>query len=501
MSEKKGKLSGFLKKHLKAIIVLLIIAIAVIGVVAFLNSKKKQMPDLSSQTFTTDVEKMDLQSSVSVTGKLAAIDDADVTSTASGKKVEKIYYAVGDYVEEGSTVVTFSASDDDYEKKLQELNAKYQLSDIKNAKTLQDDLTKISEKEKEIADLQEDIQEIEQYLADNENIYKNLCDARDEWLYAQQYCESDSTPYKKAKNRYDTETNAAATLADPVSIKDYEAKEETLKTNKDKLETLNTELNTLKYNYEYDQLQQEYDNTYTKANEYEQYDSTKVVAPISGYITAINVTEGNNYTQGSVVFTISNTQAFVVEATVDEFDIASIKTGLNCVVKFDATDDEEFSGEVTFVAIAPTSSSSSSAAGSGMSTSSSSSSTGYDIKIKLNDTDDRLRIGMTAKASVIIDSVSGVLAVPYDCVTTDSDGKSFVTVVDDENNETKVSVTLGMESDYYVEIQSDKITEGTKIKATASSGSGLQDGFGMMMNGGPGGGDFDGAPSGGPGGF
>lgn len=36
-----------------------------------------------------------------------------------------------------------------------------------------------------------------------------------------------------------------------------------------------------------------------------------------------------------------------------------------------------------------------------------------------------LRIGMTAKASIVKEAVYDVLTVPYDCVTTDEDGKFF----------------------------------------------------------------------------
>ena len=69
---------------------------------------------------------------------------------------------------------------------------------------------------------------------------------------------------------------------------------------------------------------------------------------------------------------------------------------------------------------------------------------------------------MTAKASIVKDAVYDVLTVPYDCVTADEDGNSYVNI--DQNGEkTQVPVTVGMESDYYVEISGDGIDENTKV--------------------------------------
>ena len=110
---------------------------------------------------------------------------------------------------------------------------------------------------------------------------------------------------------------------------------------------------------------------------------------------------------------------------------------------------------------------------------------------------------MTAKASIVKDAVYDVLTVPYDCVTTDEDGNSYVNI--DQNGEkTQIPVTVGMQSDYYVEISGDGIDENTNVyyntplinqDAAGDSGN-MQDGITFDM----GGGDMGGAPSGGPGG-
>ena len=489
-------IGAFLKKHIKLIIVLVIIIALIIFIKIKVDKAAKEIKSAVNEVPTSTVEKMDLQSTVSVTGTLEPIEKASVTSTVSGKKVDKIMFEEGDFVEAGSTVVTFTSGDDDYEKKLAELDAKYALADVKNNRKLVDDSQAITDTQKEIDDLQEDMQEIRDYLSDNEDIYTNLCDARDEWIYAQKNYASDSNPYLKAKERYDAQITAAMVFEDPVSIEIYEKKQDELEDDEEKLTDLQVKLDTANYNLEYDQLQQEYDNKYTKSNEYEQYDSEKVIAPISGYITSIDVTEGNNYAQGSTVFTISDTSDFIVEASVDEYDISKIQKDQKCVIKFDATEDDEFEGVVTYVAVAPgssistSSSTNSSAAGMGMAgmTSSGTSQTtsDYAVKISLSDKDDRLRVGMTAKASVIRDSKKDCLSVIYDCVEEDADGNTFITQIDKDNNETKIPVELGMESDFYVEVIGKDVKEGMTIKATPAS-DGKSDFERMMdsMSGGP----------------
>jgi len=471
------RIGKFIKGHilLCVILIILIVAGVIFGKMYFAKINAQSTEEVG--TVTTAVEVMDLQSSVSVTGTLAAGQSQSVTSTvATGTEVAAVYYEVGDYVEAGEVVVEFDS--DDYATKLAELNAKYNITDTKNAKELQDYLDEIEE-------YQEEMTEIQEWLDENEIYYNNLIDARDNYL---------AYPYDSdAKSRYETQTSDTSSLYG-VTIDGYEEKQEELEELQDKIEEA-------QYNYELALLEQEYDTTYTKAEEYESVtdsqSGTQVVAPFSGYITAINVEEGNNYTQGNTVFTISNTDSFVVEATVDEYDIASLSEGLSAVVKFDATDDDEFTGTVSYVAITSDSTTSTS---SSSGTSSSSSSTSYEVKITLDGTDDRLRVGMTAKASVILESVTDAYAVAYDCVQTDADGNSYVTVVSDDGTETKVTVELGLESDYYVQIISDEITEGTLVKATvssATSSSSDDSSSNMMMGGGMGGGQGGGDMGGG----
>ena len=84
------------------LVVHILLAVGIIFGRRFLM-RNKVAAMVESQTLTTSVEVMGLQSSVSVTGTLAAGQTQSVTSTvATGTEVAAVYYEVGDYVEEGT---------------------------------------------------------------------------------------------------------------------------------------------------------------------------------------------------------------------------------------------------------------------------------------------------------------------------------------------------------------------------------------------------------------
>ena len=90
-----------------------------------------------------------------------------------------------------------------------------------------------------------------------------------------------------------------------------------------------------------------------------------------------------------------------------------------------------------------------------------SSSDGYEVKIKVTSSDDRIKLGMTAKCSIVKKEASDVYAVPYDAVHKEN-GESYILVKDGDST-SKVTVTTGMETDYYIEVQGDDLQEGLQV--------------------------------------
>ena len=107
----------------------------------------------------------------------------------------------------------------------------------------------------------------------------------------------------------------------------------------------------------------------------------------------------------------------------------------------------------------------------GMDTSSLSGSSGsatYLVKIELKEQNDRLRLGMNAKTSIITAESVDVWSVPYDAIGKREDGSAYlvqVTGKDEEGNyiTEELDVTIGLQGTYYVEVISDAITDATEI--------------------------------------
>lgn len=247
-------------------------------------------------------------------------------------------------------------------------------------------------------------------------------------------------------------------------------------------------------------------------------------------ITSINIEVGDEIAQdNNEICVIQDNSSYKVEATVDQYDISSLYEGMTAVIKTDATGDVEMQGTVTFVS--PTPEESGSSAGNTGNSGSSTGTTAYPVEISIKNADEKLRIGMTAETSVLTETVSDALAVPYDCIEEKENGESVIYVMDSmepkgsvsddatgkeakdaagrtERNRKEIVVQTGLETDYYTEIISDEITEGMKVivpNSITESGkeSGKSDQTGIDFGGGMGderGGFGNGAPKGGPGG-
>ena len=242
-----------------------------------------------------------------------------------------------------------------------------------------------------------------------------------------------------------------------------------------------------------------------------------VTAPISGTVTAIAVEEGDTYNGGNLI-EISDCTDFHVTTTVDEYDISDIEKGQKVVILTDATGEEELEGEITYVAKTMGNSLSNSSNGSAnssngttsMASSGTGSSSGYEVRIAVQTKNTKLRVGMTAKCSIILEETKDVFAVPYDAIHTNPNGNTVIYVKDDSGMQSEIAVTKGLESDYYVEVSGDELDDNLQViiptdvssASNESSESGNLDGLmGPGMNSDKGGNrkNFGGNPGGGPG--
>ncbi len=185
-----------------------------------------------------------------------------------------------------------------------------------------------------------------------------------------------------------------------------------------------------------------------------------VSAPSAGIVTSVSVKAGDNYTGGEIAV-IQDDSGFKVNASVDQYDISDIATGMRAIIKTNTTGDEEMEGELTFVS--PVTAVEIKTDNNSSSQSSTSQTGGdYPIEITIKNPSERLRMGMTAKVTLIENEVKDALAVPGTCIQTDENGNDYVVVQNGDTSE-NVPVKKGLATDYYTEISGNEISEGTQI--------------------------------------
>lgn len=491
-----GKIGRGMKKHKKLTIFLIIIIVllitAAILIPKFFGKKENGMQ--TAKETTVSLSKMDLTSSVSATGTIESAKSKTVSADVTNVKVKSVKVSEGDTVKKGQTLVTFDESD------LQDAltEAEDNLSDAK------------TQAASELSSAQRKLSEAKStYSTQNKKSKSTVASAKRSYEQAKQEYKNAKSAEEKQKAK-ETLDKAKTTYEQAVS-----ERENTNKQNQSNIDSAKEAVTNAKTNNK--KTLREAQKSVTEASE--TLAACAVTAPMSGTVTAVGVEAGDSYSGGEM-FEISDCTDLQVSTTVSEYDITKVKKGQKVVILTDATDEEEIEGKITYVALTTGSSSLSSASsvtggnGTGASsmTSSESSSDGYEVRIQILKENKNLRVGMTAKCSIILEEASDVYAVPYDAIHQNTSGDSVIYVKDSSTNTKKeITVTKGMESDYYVEVTGDGLSEGlmvilpsdtTSSKSSSDSdksSSGLSDMMGGMSGGGRGGasGGNGGGPSGG----
>lgn len=76
---------------------------------------------------------------------------------------------------------------------------------------------------------------------------------------------------------------------------------------------------------------------------------TKITAPFNGLISDLNLTEGTRVSSGEKLFRLVDVDRIKIDVGVLESDIASIRTGSNAQVIFNALPGKQFYGEIIFI--------------------------------------------------------------------------------------------------------------------------------------------------------
>ena len=199
---------------------------------------------------------------------------------------------------------------------------------------------------------------------------------------------------------------------------------------------------------------------------------TVITAPMDGVVVGEPKTVGTMAVQGNsnptVIMRIADTANKQILAQVDETDIGKVQVGQEATFTVDAYTDRTFTARVTKISQTDTSNTwdtnSSTSSSSSSSSSSSASVIYYYVTLDVNDPDDVLKLGMTARVDITTSEKQDALVVPIAALKTNDSG-SYVVRVNDDGTTEQVPVKTGIYSSDYVEILSG-LTEGDKVSIT-----------------------------------
>jgi len=187
------------------------------------------------------------------------------------------------------------------------------------------------------------------------------------------------------------------------------------------------------------------------------YDRTILRAPFDGIVSSLSTEVGALVAPGLNIGELTDISPFGLTVLVDEIDIRLVEIGLPVQVELDAIPDVQF--DATVEDIRPL----------GVDTGGIVS---YPVDIALAVDDPRVRVGMTAEATIIADQREDVLVIPNQYIRVDrSSQQAFVNVLRDDNSIDEVPVLLGLQGQNVSEV-TDGLEDGDLV-ATLLRGDGL----------------------------
>jgi HlyD family secretion protein len=470
---------GRTRKTITAIAVIAILAVAG-GFAFYLKTSSTAQVTGNTESQTTVATRGNLILSASGSGTLIAQTDATFGFDTSGQ-VTQVYVKVGDQVEAGQVLAQL---DDtlaqmkyiEAQQALQELYSPASIAVVQQEiATAQD--AKVTARNwlaylfsPEVMDAEDNLAAAEQRLAEAQaNAKTNPSDAANEEVKKQEksvdyledklsqawtYYEDTYLPENFTEYEQQGRTRVAMTTTDPVTGKevpvingastadtakarnDYVQAVETIEEGELYLEVLET--GVIPEGATGEKLNILYQAQQTLKDAQTALDATQLTAPISGTVTSLDLSVGEQVDTDSVIVISQLSQPYVVDAYLDEADWDSAKVGNKVTATFELLPEQTFPGIVTMVYPELVASGSSSL---------------VHIVVQLDQSISQdLPAGTGATVSVVGGEANDVVLVPVNAIHKTDDGYAVTVIQNGERVER--AVEIGIQNETYVEIKS-----------------------------------------------
>jgi HlyD family secretion protein len=411
------------------IVILIIILVAAVGVVAFMNYQRTQAAAALSKYQTVKLQRGDLTAVVGGTGTVRANQSTYVNWQISGR-IAAINVAEGDQVKAGQRLA--SLAEDSLPQSVISaqgdlVTAQRSLDDLKTSNTAraQAQLT-LAQAQKALDD------------AKDKRTYKDYQRASDaqvnqleaEYILAQQGVENAQRLYEGVAAR-PADDPARATylsqLATAQQKRDHAlANLNYAKARPDANEVAQADANVAvaqanlaKAQSEWDRLKNGPDPKDVEAAQ-ARVDALKaalgmvdIEVPFDGTVTEVDSMVGDQVSPATASFRIDDLSRLLVDVQITEVDINQVKVGQTVQLTFDAIPNKEYAGKVSEVGRVGTTSASSQGT------------VNFTVTIELTNPDEAVKPGMTAAVNIVTSNIPDVLLVPNRAIRT-VDGKRVV---------------------------------------------------------------------------
>jgi multidrug efflux pump subunit AcrA (membrane-fusion protein) len=469
-----SKNSNILVRRKKLFIVIAII-IVLVGAGFIINSLRGDKEAAgSAETATMKLARIDLEQIVTATGTVQSVDNRAVSAPATmSAPVSSVSAKVGQHVDKGETLCTFDTQ-------MLDINIAAAKKSLSSANAQSN--AGLKQARRRVADAQK------QYNDDKKRLDKEVSKAKKQL---------DNAKKKPATGSQDTASSGAgstglpgagvgagaagaagatgAATAAATSAASYKTAYETAKSTRDQtLRADKAQITSAKDALETQQLMDSAEQIQSQLDVYEQQKKDAVIkSPITGTVTTANAKAGSYPGMEGPLFVIEDIDRLEVTALVPEYDASILEDGLSVDIISDAIQGGSWRGEIASISPVATD-----AAGN------------FTATISVTTELGGLKSGMSAKLNIVTDSRQNVFAVPYGALGENAEGASVIYVIDaadtagtDDTGAAaaagtaqagsgsgaksveprEIVVTTGLETDYYVEISGDQLTEGLDV--------------------------------------
>ncbi len=399
----------FTKK--KIIVFSIIGVIAVVGIISAINASKPKLTEVAVK----EVALKDLSQTISVTGNIEA-NNSEQVALLSTVKVLDVFVEEGQDIKKGTSILKLDAKDYEYQLQKAKLNVELSsinLNKLQNANVIKDKKSlenAVAQSELNLNASKRNHDKAKQDYENNKALFESGYISQDEY-----------DRYKKAADDAENQvslmeiqlTNAQNNLADFDVDRNYqiEQQKKQLEMNRSDLTNINTKLS----------------------------DAT-IKANIDGKIVKLDV-KANQYpdAQNSIIM-IQDLSSYKINIEVSQYDAVTLSLGQKSTIKVKGL-DKKYTGTVTYIgSIAE------------LKQSGTNTEPKVEIGITIDNPDDKMKVGYEADAEIVLNEKPSILAVNFESILKDTDGKTYVFTVKDAKA-IKTYVTTGLETDFDIEIQ------------------------------------------------